>query len=93
MLRALIYTLLGVLVLTFVRAVIGILTKGVADLFKEEAEQMRAGGGEKKGEFGGELVKDPVCGTFVSAKSPHTKTVAGKVYCFCSETCRDKFAA
>jgi hypothetical protein len=59
MLRALIYTLLGILVITFLRGVIGIITKGLGDLFKEEADQMRDASGAKKAEFGGELVKDP----------------------------------
>jgi YHS domain-containing protein len=94
MLRALIYTLLGVLVLTFLRGVIGIITKAltseVSDLFKDQ--QASSAGGEKQGDFGGELVKDPVCGTFVSAKSPHSKTIAGTSYSFCSEACRDKFS-
>ena len=93
MLRALIYTLLGILVITFLRGVIGIIAKGMSDLFKEEAELMGGASSPKKGEFGGELVKDPVCGTFVSIKSPHAKTVGGKSYHFCSEECCEKFKA
>lgn len=42
---------------------------------------------------GGELKKDPVCGTFVSALTAPTKTVGGQTYYFCSTDCRDKFAA
>lgn len=40
---------------------------------------------------GGELKKDPVCGTFVSAAGSVTKTVNGEVIHFCSAACRDKF--
>jgi YHS domain-containing protein len=38
-----------------------------------------------------ELKKDPVCGTYVSAGSPFTRTVNGQVIAFCSEECRDRF--
>ena len=41
---------------------------------------------------GGELKKDPVCGTYVSAAGSVTKTIDGRVYYFCSPECRDKYA-
>ena len=41
---------------------------------------------------GGELKKDPVCGTYVSAAGGLTKTIDGQVYHFCSPECRDKYA-
>jgi len=41
----------------------------------------------------GELRKDPVCGTFVSAASSVTKQVDGELVHFCSAACRDKFRA
>lgn len=40
---------------------------------------------------GGELKKDPVCGTFVSVDSAVTKKVNGAVLHFCSTSCRDKY--
>jgi len=40
---------------------------------------------------GGELKKDPVCGTYVSAASSLTRNVDGHVVYFCSKECRDKF--
>jgi YHS domain-containing protein len=40
---------------------------------------------------GGELKKDPVCGTFVAADASVTKRVNGEVLHFCSTTCRDKY--
>lgn len=40
---------------------------------------------------GGDLKKDPVCGTFVSTTSSLNKTVNGEVVYFCSIACRDKF--
>ena len=40
---------------------------------------------------GGELKKDPVCGTYVSTSLAVTRKVKGEVLYFCSPECRDKF--
>lgn len=40
---------------------------------------------------GGELKKDPVCGTYVSAATSFTRTVDGRVLHFCSKECRDRY--
>jgi YHS domain-containing protein len=40
---------------------------------------------------GGELKKDPVCGTYVSTAASLTRTVGGQVVHFCSKECRDKY--
>jgi len=40
---------------------------------------------------GGELKKDPVCGTFVSVDASVTKRVNGELLHFCSPACRDKY--
>jgi YHS domain-containing protein len=42
---------------------------------------------------GGELKKDPVCGTYVSTAASVTRTVDGQVLHFCSKECRDKYRA
>lgn len=42
---------------------------------------------------GGELKKDPVCGTYVSTSTSVTRTVNGQVFHFCSAQCRDKYRA
>ena len=42
---------------------------------------------------GGELKKDPVCGTYVSTAASVTRTVGGQVLHFCSKECRDKYRA
>jgi YHS domain-containing protein len=42
---------------------------------------------------GGELIKDPVCGTYVSAGASVTRTVNGQVIYFCSEECRKQYRA
>jgi len=40
---------------------------------------------------GGELKKDPVCGTFISTATAFQKASGGQTYYFCSTECRDKF--
>jgi YHS domain-containing protein len=42
---------------------------------------------------GGELRKDPVCGTYVSADTSVTKRINGQIVHFCSPACRDKYRA
>ena len=42
---------------------------------------------------GGELKKDPVCGTYVSADASVTKRINGETVFFCSPACRDKYRA
>ena len=42
---------------------------------------------------GGELKKDPVCGTYVSTGASVTRKVDGQLVHFCSAECRDKYRA
>jgi YHS domain-containing protein len=42
---------------------------------------------------GGELKKDPVCGTYVSTALAVTRTVNGELIHFCSKECRDRYRA
>ena len=42
---------------------------------------------------GGELKKDPVCGTYVSQGAAVTRAVKGTTLYFCSAACRDKYVA
>ena len=41
----------------------------------------------------GVLVKDPICGTYVSNQSDIRVKNHDAVYCFCSYSCRDKYIA
>jgi YHS domain-containing protein len=40
---------------------------------------------------GGELKKDPVCGTYVSTSASVSRKVGGEMVYFCSAECREKF--
>ena len=44
-----------------------------------------------KVQAGGELKRDPVCGTYVSTAVSLTRNVGGQVVHFCSKECRDKY--
>ena len=91
MLRTLVYLLASVLLISVLRSIIGIILKGFSDLFHPAAtaSPQRASGVP----MGGELKKDPVCGTYIAAATSIKKTVNGETYYFCSNACRDKFSS
>lgn len=78
-----------VIVITILRSVIGVVLKFLG------GSQAKPAPGPKRPAVptGGELKKDPVCGTFISTSGALQKTVRGEVYYFCSPECRDKFKA
>jgi len=49
--------------------------------------------GQKQSQAGGELKKDPVCGTYVAASTGITRQIQGQTLYFCSAECRDKYLA
>lgn len=83
----------GVLIFAVLRAIIGIVLKGISDFFGGAS----ASGGSRPGPRVASppvpeaLKRDPVCGTFVAPSSALHKTVNGETYYFCSAECRDKF--
>lgn len=91
MFRAILELIAVVLIITVLRSVIGIISKGFGDMARPRS---RPGEGPAPHvSAGGELKKDPVCGTFIAAASALQKRVGGEIYYFCSTTCRDKFNA
>jgi YHS domain-containing protein len=90
MLRALAYLIASVLVISVLRSIIGIVLKGFSDLF-HPASEPRKGQTPPSVPAGGELKKDPVCGTFIATTTAIQKRAGGEVYYFCSTECRDKF--
>jgi YHS domain-containing protein len=89
MIRALAYLIASLLVISVVRSIIGIIMKGFADLFHppQGASMQKVPSMPP----GGELKKDPVCGTFISAATAIQKKAGGETYYFCSAECRDQF--
>jgi uncharacterized protein len=54
----------------------------------------RVGGGsagESKAIYGGQMVRDPVCGVYVPKQTALVEHRNGRTHYFCSETCRDAF--
>jgi len=90
MVRTIIYMLVSVVVISLLSGVIRLIKTALGELFEAE----KSGGSSQRSastSFGGELKKDPVCGTFVSPANSLQKSLSGQVYYFCSPTCRDKF--
>ncbi|MEO7142600.1 MAG: YHS domain-containing protein [Bryobacteraceae bacterium] len=94
MLRVVLYLIVSVLLLSVLRSVMGVILKGFADLFGTPARQDPAAARTAANlPLGGELKKDPECGTYIAVATSIKKTVGGETYHFCSTECRDKFVA
>ncbi|MBZ5625967.1 MAG: hypothetical protein LAQ69_45850 [Acidobacteriia bacterium] len=76
------------LVLLFLRSV---LKSIVAGFRSASAPQNRARQAPPQVSVGGELKKDPVCGTYVSTAGSLSQKVNGQLVYFCSAACRDKY--
>ena len=90
MIRNVIYFLYGLIVLMLVRMVMrwvgrtfGEMTEGRSGNEKPRASSRRAE----------DLVRDPICNTYVPRSRALTATVGGHQEHFCSEGCRDKARA
>ena len=80
------------LILVFV---VALFLRQVVVLIMRAFTQMAGGGASHppmpRQQSGGELKKDPVCGTFVAVASSIKRNVNGEVVHFCSTACRDKY--
>lgn len=89
-----IFWLLGlVVVISILRAVIGIIFRGLGLLLNPRPNQQA---GQRPGgqvPLSGELKKDPACGTYIAAATSLKETVGGETFYFCSKQCRDKYVA
>jgi YHS domain-containing protein len=93
MFRALLYVIAFTLVLSVLRSILGIIAKAFTG--QSDTSPARAGASpgppSSSAPSGGELKKDPVCGTFISTATAFQKSSGGQTYYFCSTECRDKF--
>jgi YHS domain-containing protein len=93
MVRSVIYLLLSLVLITFLRMVIGMILRGMKEMMSPNAAPHAGVRGQPPNPpISGELKRDPVCGTFVPANTSFRKSVNGESYCFCSADCRDKYA-
>ena len=92
MLRALLYLVIIIFLISFLRMVIGLIMRTMGDMLGSEAPVSPAPHGRPPSvPISGELKRDPVCGTFVPASTTFRKTVKGEQYHFCSAECRDRY--
>jgi YHS domain-containing protein len=91
MIRTILYVIVAVLAISALRSVIGIFAKAFAN-FVNPQQQPPPAARRPTVEAGGELKRDPVCGTFISTATALQKKAGGEVYYFCSEACREKFS-
>ncbi len=75
------YIILGVAAFVLYKLFMGDRRKKMEEKQKETDAEVEAG----------EMVRDPVCGTYVSAESRIRVKEGEKVHCFCSYECRDSF--
>lgn len=71
--------------------VVAVVRSLLAQLFRTFAQSKTQTPSPVARSSGGELKKDPVCGTFVPVASSVKKDINGQVLHFCSIACRDKF--
>jgi YHS domain-containing protein len=88
MVRAILYVIVAVLFISALRSVIGIFARAFANFVNP---QQQPAARRPSVEAGGELKRDPVCGTFISTSTALQKKSGSAVYYFCSEACRSRF--
>ena len=93
MFRVIFYLIVTVFLITIVRGVLGIVLRGFADLVNPKQPSRSSGDARGAVQLDGELKKDPVCGTYVSAAVSIKQSFKGETLYFCSPQCRDKYAA
>ena len=91
MLRFVVILLAAILLISFLRSIIGILIKGFAAVINSTEPSAATSSRQAAVPSSSELKKDPVCGTYVPVATSVKKTVAGSVVHFCSTDCRDKY--
>ncbi len=88
MTRVVLYLFLAIILISFIRSVVGILAKALGGVLGPAASG-RSGSSEPQKI--GELKRDPVCGTYVSTATSVKRTIAGEVVHFCSVECSNKY--
>ena len=88
MIKVVLYLFLAIILISFIRSVVGILAKALGGLLGPAATGRPASSEPQKI---GELKRDPVCGTYVSTATSVKRTVGGQVVHFCSVACSDEY--
>jgi YHS domain-containing protein len=88
MLRVVLFLLISIVLITFLRMVMGLIINTMKAMMSPGIPPT---GSPPASPATGELKRDPVCGTFIPASTSFRKTVNGEAHCFCSAECRDKY--
>jgi hypothetical protein len=90
MFRFILYTLVILVLISVLRSVIGVVTKAFAAFISAGGSQRPSA--QQNAQVGGDLHRDPVCGTFVAESTPFQRRQAGSTFYYCSEACKEKHA-
>lgn len=96
MVRMAVYLLISILLITFLRMVMGMIFSSMKQMMNQPGPAASGAGVPRQRPpttASGELKRDPVCGTFVPASTSLQRISGGETYYFCSAACRDKHAA
>jgi len=88
MIRAVAYLFLAIILISVLRSMIGVLGKLASAFLNPGSTPEAAGGGPRSA---GELKRDPVCGTYISAATSVKRTVGNEIVHFCSAACSEKY--
>lgn len=92
MIRAILYLLGAVLLITALRLVIGAVTRAFGTWVTGAQPTSGTRRPAPPKPASGELKRDPVCGTFIATTTPFQKAVRGERLYFCSQDCQDRYA-
>lgn len=98
MFRALLEILFTIGVVLIARAVLTSIFKGIARASADSLGRQAQGPGPRQrgreaapeSNSGGELHKDPVCGTYVAESAALKRQAGGQTFYYCSESCRER---
>jgi hypothetical protein len=91
MFRFILFALLAVILISLLRSVIGVVMKGLGEAMgSAQSPPQGSPKGKASPRLGGDLHRDPVCGTFVAESTPFQRRTAGQVFYYCSDACREK---
>lgn len=91
MFRAILELLITIFVIIVARALLTSVFKGFLRA-TSTASRNRGGAFDATPQSGGELHKDPVCGTYVAETTAFRRQFAGQTFYYCSVACREKHA-
>lgn len=92
MFRFILYALVILVLISVLRSMIGVLTKAFTAFISAGNTGAGGPGNKQNAQLGGDLHRDPVCGTFVAESTPFQRHQAGSTFYYCSEACKEKHA-